>query len=116
MSQIESLSKTYPQIHSVMLGRALIADPGLLTPGGSTARSLEAFHNALLSEYIEKFGSARNAMFRMKENWRHMLCKFENSEKLGKQLRKTTDIDQYRSITREIFHTLPLRDELLADW
>ena len=116
VSQIDTLSKTYPQIHSVMLGRALIADPGLLTPGGSTAQTLEAFHNALLDEYIEKFGSARNAMFRMKENWRHMLCKFENSEKLGKQLRKTTDIDQYRSITHEIFRTLPLRDELLPDW
>lgn len=116
LSQIKTLSQTYPQIHSVMLGRALIADPGLLAPGGSTRQSLEAFHNSLLSEYIEKFGSARNAMFRMKENWRYMLCKFENSDKLGKQLRKTTDIDQYRSITQEIFHTLPLRDELLANW
>ena len=45
-----------------------------------------------------------------------MILLFENSEKLGKRLRKTTDIGEYRSIVAEIFHTLPLCRELRADW
>ena len=116
LSQVQGLENQFPQVGAVMIGRGLIADPGLLTPGGTTACALEAFHNALLDAYIQEFGGSRNAMFRLKENWRHWLCKFENSEKLGKRLRKTTDLDEYRAITAEIFHTLPMRPEILPDW
>lgn len=115
-TQIQSFHSEFPQIDAVMIGRGLIADPGMLTPGGTTATQLKQFHDALLEEYIQQFGGVRNAMFRMKENWRHWLCKFQDSEKLGKQLRKTTDVDDYRRITREIFHTLPMRPEICPDW
>ena len=70
----------------------------------------------LAQEYCAVFGSERNAMFRLKENWRHLLCRFEGSEKLGKRLRKTTDVAEYRQIVHEILHTLPLTDELQPDW
>ena len=115
-TDIDNLSATHPSIESVMIGRGLIADPGMLCPDNNNAATLQAFHDELLAQYIDTFGSARNAMFRMKENWRHMLCKFEGSEKLGKQLRKTTDINEYRHITQEIFATLPLRSKIAADW
>ena len=55
-------------------------------------------------------------MFRMKENWRFWLCKFENAEKLGKRLRKTTDINEYKAITGQIFTTLPLATDTCPDW
>ena len=106
----------FPQVGAVMLGRGLIADPGLLTPIGTTATALERFHDALLEEYIREFGGSRNAMFRMKENWRHWLCKFQNAEKLGKRLRKTTDVAEYKVITHEIFHSLPMHKDLHPDW
>ena len=54
-------------------------------------------------------------MFRLKENWRYLLCRFDNAEKLGKQLRKTTDLSEYRRITAQIF-TLPLKPQLAPDW
>ena len=116
MSDISALEEKYPAVESVMLGRGLIADPGMLYPSKNNATTLQAFHDELLASYIEAFGGSRNAMFRMKENWRHMLCKFEGGEKLGKQLHKTTDIAEYQHITREIFQTLPLRDKIAQDW
>ena len=48
-------------------------------------------------------------MFRLKENWSYLLPRFEGSEKLGKQLRKTTDVAEYKRLTHEVFHTLPYR-------
>lgn len=113
---IEKVKENFPGINAVMLGRGLIGDPGMLSPGGTTAQKLEAFHEELLLRYIEAFGGPRNAMFRLKEHWRHLLCKFEDSEKLGKQLRKTTDIAQYRDIVQQILDTCPVRDKLSADW
>lgn len=115
-SEIAAFTADFPSVDKIMLGRALIADPGLLVPGGTTASVFEEFHNELLEEYTREFGGSRNAMFRLKENWRHWLCKFENSEKLGKRLRKTTDVAEYKAITREIVRTLPMREEIIPDW
>ena len=114
--QISDVRQRYPGLESVMLGRALIGDPGMFTPGGTTAPALQAFHDELMEEYIAAFGSARNAMFRLKENWHFLALRFDGSEKLWKRLRKTTDIAEFRSITAEIFQTLPLSDHLRADW
>ncbi|MEE1327107.1 MAG: tRNA-dihydrouridine synthase family protein, partial [Oscillospiraceae bacterium] len=100
---------------AVMIGRALIADPGMLC-GGTTAKALEGFLGELTEEYIREFGSARNAMFRLKENWGFLRHHFENSDKLWKQLRKTTDIHEYNAITAQILHTLPLTDGLNVEW
>ena len=114
--QIQALHAEYPALGAVMLGRGLIGDPGMLTPGGTTAPALEAFYDALLEEYTAAFGGARNAMFRLKENWRHLLCRFEPCEKLARRLRKTTDLAEYKAITHEIFHSVPLADRLHPDW
>lgn len=112
---IGSFSARFPQIGSVMLGRGLIGDPGMLSPEGTTAAALADFHDELLESYLREFGGSRNAMFRMKEHWRYLLCRFRGSEKLGKRLRKTTDIAEYRAITREIF-ALPIAEKLTPNW
>ena len=89
-----------------MIGRGLIGDPGMISPGGTDIAKLEAFCDELLEAYLVAFGGSRNAMFRLKENWGFLIAHFEDNEKLWKRLRKTTDLAEYRSITKEIFHTL----------
>ncbi len=104
-ADISAFSEEFPGIDAVMIGRGLIGDPGMLT--GSDKNTLKAFHNDLLEEYLVAFGGSRNAMFRLKENWHFLITHFEGSEKLWKRLRKTTDLDEFRAITSEIFDTLP---------
>lgn len=116
MAQIHAFQKAFPQVQSVMLGRGLIGDPGMLLPGGTTITALEAFMEELLEEYSIVFGSQRNAMFRLKENWGMLCHRFQNSEKLTKRLRKTTDYNEFKAITTQLLHTLPLAKELQADW
>ena len=116
VSQIKAFSGEFPQVESVMIGRGLIGDPGMLLPGGTDAKTLEAFFDALLETYTVEFSGPRNAMFRLKENWGFLIHKFEGSEKLWKRLRKTTDVSEFRSITRQIFQTLPLKPELGSEW
>lgn len=106
---MERIAAEFPQVQAMMLGRGLVADPGMLLPEGTDRQVMEQFHNALLEEYLVLFGGSRNAMFRLKENWSYWLARFENSEKLGKRLRKTTDLAEFKAITAEIFHTLPLK-------
>ncbi len=108
LEQIDAICREFPQVKAVMIGRGLVADPGLLC-GGTDAAALEQFMNALLEEYTAAFGGSRNAMFRLKENWGLLYTRFEGVDKLWKKLRKTTDLAEYKSITAEIFHTLPLK-------
>lgn len=108
LSQVDTLKQEFPALEAVMIGRGLVADPGMLS-GGTDVKALEGFMNALLEEYTVSFGGSRNAMFRLKENWGFLHSRFEGVDKLWKQLRKTTDLNEYRRITAEIFHTLPLK-------
>ena len=116
VAQIEAFQKEFPHVQSVMIGRGLVGDPGMLVPGGTSIEALADFMEELAEQYCLVFGSERNAMFRLKENWRHLLCRFEGSEKLGKRVRKTTDLREYKSIVQEILHTLPLAPQLNPDW
>ena len=106
---IERIKTRFPKVEAVMIGRGLIGDPGMLSPGGTTAEALEGMFNAMLEEYMVLFGGSRNAMFRLKEHWGMLIHRFRDSEKLGKRLRKTTDLEEYKAIVREIFHSLPLK-------
>ena len=115
LSEVRAFEAAFPEIEAVMIGRGLVGNPAMFHPK-ATAQTIRAFHDTLLETYIETFGGARNAIFRMKENWHCMIMLFENSEKLWKKLRKTTDIDEYRAITAEIFAALPMYEELQADW
>ena len=108
LADVRALEEAYPQIGSVMIGRGLIADPGMLS-GGTDVKALEGFMNELMAVYEVEFGGSRNAIFRLKENWGFLHDRFEGSEKLWKRLRKTTDAAEFKAITAEIFHTLPLR-------
>ena len=108
LEQVAALQEAYPQIQSVMIGRGLIADPGMLS-GGTDKAALEGFMNELMAVYEVEFGGSRNAIFRLKENWGFLHSRFEGCDKLWKRLRKTTDAAEFKSISAEFFHTLPLK-------
>ena len=108
MEHIRQLEEDFPTVDAVMIGRGLVADPGMLC-GGTDKKALQAFMEDLLEEYLVAFGGSRNAMFRLKENWGMLHPRFEGCDKLWKRLRKTTDLAEYKSITQEIFATLELK-------
>ena len=107
-SEIDALQAQYPSLNAVMIGRGLVADPGMLS-GGTDIAVLEAFLNALMDSYETEFASCRNALFRMKENWAHLHDRFEGSDRLWKKMRKTTDASEFRRLSAELLHTCPMK-------
>lgn len=116
LEDISRLSEKFPTVKTVMIGRALVANPGMLTPQGTTRKQLELFMNELSEAYAIAFGSKRNAIFRLKENWHYLISLFENGEKHWKQLRKTTDYDTFQSISNDIIHNLHMRKDCVPTW
>ena len=108
LSDISALRKEYPGLNAVMIGRGLIADPGMLS-GGTDIAGLEDFLSALMDDYEMEFASCRNALFRMKENWAHLHDRFEGSDRLWKKMRKTTDAAEFRRLSAELLHSCPMK-------
>ena len=108
LSDLDAFQREFPQVADVMIGRGLIADPGMLLPGGTTREALGAFMEDLLGQYRVVFGSTRNAMFRLKENWRLILKSHPVPEKLQKRLLKATDEAEYHTVTQIILKEMEI--------
>lgn len=115
VADAETIAARFPAVGSVMIGRGLVADPGMLC-GGTDRQTLKAFLNELSDTYCVVFESKRNAIYRMKDNWHYLISLFEGSEKLWKEMRKTTDYDRFMSIANEIIATLPMRERPEITW
>ena len=115
IADAESIAARFPGVESVMIGRGLVADPGMLA-GGTDRDTLKAFLGELSDTYCRVFESKRNAIYRMKDNWHYLIGLFEGSEKLWKEMRKSTDYDRFMAIAKEIIETLPMREHPEISW
>ena len=98
----------YPWLTGIMLGRGLIANPGLAAeiegrPCG--IREAEHFHNRIYEEKKRELSGDKNLLYHMKELWFYMIQSFENSEKDMKKLRKITKAAEYEAWAREMFRS-----------
>ncbi len=117
---LEELEGTWKGFEAVMIGRGLIADPAMVScrQGGPALdrERLGRFLEELYQGYTEEYGGARNAMFRMKELWPYLLCRFQGAEGYGKKLRKARTPGEYENVARRILDECPLRPETEAGW
>ena len=111
----EKIAAQYPTVQAIMLGRGLVADPGMLC-SGTDRQTLKAFLTELSDTYCTVFGSKRNAIYRMNDNWHYLISLFEGSDKLWKEMRKSTDYDRFMAIAKEIIETLPMREHPEISW
>ena len=111
VEQLRALEADFPTVHSLMVGRGIIADPALFRQalGGpaATKEELRGYLDDLYHGYTALFGSAGCAISRMKGHWFYLIHRFEGSERLEKQLRKLREPWEYETVVNQIF-TLPL--------
>ena len=115
IADAEEIAAQFPTVESVMIGRGLVADPGMLC-GGTNRQTLQAFLEELSDTYCVVFESKRNAIYRMKDNWHYLIALFDGCEKHWKELRKCTDYDRFMAIANEIITTLPMRPHPEITW
>ena len=97
---VRRFRESFPTVDCVMLGRGLIADPGMvaaLRGRSSDMATLKAFHNELCAEYVRVFGDRHSAMHRMKAIWSYLLLRLPNGESYRKPLRKTRTWEEFRA-------------------
>lgn len=100
-----ALAEKFPKVSAVMLGRGLVAEPGLIMKmrGEKTdKRTLMRFHDDLCAGYIEVFGSPASALPRMKAIWLYMLPNFENGDAYRKALIKSRRWQDFLQVVEQI--------------
>ena len=109
------MEQALPSLPAAMLGRGLVANPGLITGLHNgvllTAHTLQEFHDALYGGYCSQYQNREHAVMRMKELWSYMIRLFPHSEKIWKRLRKTGNASQYETVVQVLFQEYQLEPE-----
>lgn len=107
LDNYNELIKTFPEIKAVMLGRGILANPGLINLIENNINLdknvLKEFHDEIFNKYIEIFNENRNAMFRMKELWAYMIYIFSDNKKYAKKIKKSQKLIDYNEAVSSLF-------------
>ena len=105
----ERVTKRFPSVERMMLGRGILMNPGLIDEingkEGVNAKELRAFHDEVMEGYLAVMSGERNTLFRMKELWSYLGERFPDGEKALKRLRKATRIPEYQAAVSEVFQS-----------
>lgn len=102
------LIKTFPEVDKIMLGRGVLANPGLINEIKHNTfidkNLLKKFHDEIFNKYREVFNEDRNAIFRMKELWGYMIYIFSDNKKYSKKIKKAQTLIDYKQAVSSLFN------------
>ena len=105
--QYEDFIKKFPAVERIMLGRGIVANPGLVreirTGERISKEALKEYHDTLYTAYREALGSEKDALFKMKELWSYLGKGFQDAEKYLKKIRKANRQEAYVSAVNQVF-------------
>lgn len=103
---LKKLDNKWEQCHKFMLGRGLIARPGMLQMSENESYTatispeewnrFKGFHDELLEGYYAYMCEDRNTLFKLKELWTWWAVMFPGKEKTLKKIKKATTIAEYK--------------------
>ena len=108
MEQLEELDTKWEFCDKFMLGRGLIAKPGILRYSidiplsNAEVTRFRQFHDELLEGYATYLFGDRNLLFRMKELWSYWIRQFPHKEKQFKQIKKSNSLAEYKVAVKQL--------------
>jgi len=94
-AHIDECFNAYPDIDAVMLGRGLIATPGMLVESSFDKTKFWSFHDSLLAQYKDLLSGETPLLHRLKEFWVFWQENFPDSAKALKAIRKSKSLAEY---------------------
>lgn len=114
--------KPYSSVDAVMLGRGLIADPGLIDVLTSDSPSeyirdldcdkdrMHKLHDTVYNEYLKIMSGDKHAIHRMKEMWCYMDYVFDDCKKEIKAIKKSQKMADYQDAVKVFFNNAKLAE------
>ena len=103
----KAFSADFPSVGTIMLGRGLLANPGLISDIKNNSKLkkglLKDFHDKIYNDYKEILFGDRNVLFKMKELWFYMISVFSNNAKYAKKIKKSERLHDYEEAVSSLF-------------
>ena len=107
----EDVVKRFPKIDGVMLGRGVLANPGLLSViHGQELPSLEvwgAFLERLYQDFTENAVNEEKALFKLKEIWCYLRYSFPKMDIWNTKIKRCQNLKDYRMAVEELLKHYP---------
>lgn len=123
--ELQGLDSKWPNCEKFMLGRGLIARPGMLIRNQENQNAkldclhkkadIESqltqnewitflvFHDEILDGYDAYMSGDRNTLFKMKELWTWWSVMFPGQEKTLKKIKKANNLQEYKVLVKSLF-------------
>lgn len=103
----EEFITEFPGIDTIMLGRGLLTNPGLvdhiIRDDMLEKEVLKSFHDQIYEDYRKVLFGDRNVLFKMKELWFYMIRIFSDQEKYAKKIKKAERLHDYEEAVNSLF-------------
>lgn len=103
----QAFTADFPEVKTIMLGRGLITNPGLIHNISKHERLnielLKNFHDNVYEGYQNTLYGDRNILFKMKEIWFYMILMFTNNAKYAKKIKKAEKLSDYNEAVTSLF-------------
>ncbi|AMK50422.1 diguanylate cyclase [Clostridium beijerinckii] len=107
ISDYDKLVADFPEVNTVMLGRGILANPGLINiiknDINISKNILKDFHDEILNRYIEVFPEDIYAINRMKELFGYMIYIFSDNKEYAKKIRSAQKLSDYTKAVQSLF-------------
>lgn len=107
INDYNKLLTDFPEVNTVMLGRGILANPGLINIIKNNIvinkNILKDFHDEILNRYIEVFPEDTYAINRMKELFGYMIYIFSDNKEYVKKIRSAQKLSDYTEAVQSLF-------------
>jgi tRNA-dihydrouridine synthase len=115
IKEYKEFSADFPTVDTFMLGRGLLANPGLISEITSNIKIdkklLKEFHDKVYEGYKGVLSGDTNVLYKMKELWFYLSQVFADSAKYAKKIRKSQQLYDYDEAVASLFR----EQELVVD-
>ena len=106
-NRYESFTTDFPEVSTIMLGRGLLTNPGLID--GITKQEIprkelvKDFHDRIYEDYRRVLFGDKPVLHKMKELWFYLIRIFSDHEKYGKRIKKAERLRDYEEAVNSLF-------------
>ena len=112
----KEFSAGFPSVDTLMLGRGLLASPGLISYITNDIKLekklLKDFHDKIYEDYKKILFGDRNVLFKMKELWFYMIPVFSDNGKYAKKIKKSERLCDYDEAVSSLFREQDILENL----
>jgi len=110
----ETFTADFPDVDTVMLGRGLLSNPGLIaditTKIKLDKKLLKDFHDKIYEDYKKALSGDVNVLHKMKELWLYMIMMFSDNAKYIKKIKKSDRLSEYDEVVASLFREQDVLD------